>query len=165
MLALEMHTKAEPLWNPPNESTTETDARDDLLKKLAAARREVEYLQRTLEKLGAGIDTAIEDTERLELMRPKVATIQLTVCRYYGISKDELLAQRRTAAVVRVRQVAMYLCRELTLRSLPDIGRRFGNMDHTTVLHGSRKVAKQLPLNASLAYEVAELTNILGGCQ
>ena len=56
----------------------------------------------------------------------------------------DLISARRTANVVRPRQVAMYLARVLTLRSLPDIGRRFGNRDHTTILHAVRKIQAQV---------------------
>ena len=141
------------------------DPREELLKKLAAARRDIEYLQRTWKALGVRVDTAIEDTERNEHVRPTVDTIQRKVCQYYGISKEDLLAQRRTSFTVRIRHIAMYLCKDLTLRSLPDLGRRFGNMDHTSVLHGVRKITRELPKDAGLAFEIAELTNIIGGQQ
>ena len=62
------------------------------------------------------------------------------VARQYNVSRSDLLSSRRTANVVRPRQVAMYLAKTLTLRSLPEIGRRFGGRDHTTVLHAVRKI-------------------------
>jgi hypothetical protein len=59
---------------------------------------------------------------------------------YYNVTSADIRSHRRTANVVFPRQVAMYLCRMLTLRSLPDIGRRIGGRDHTTVLHGVNKI-------------------------
>jgi hypothetical protein len=70
----------------------------------------------------------------------KVREIQMLVCDRYGLTLTELLAERRFRPLVRTRQVAMYLCKVLTGRSLPEIGRRFGGKDHTTVLHAARKV-------------------------
>jgi hypothetical protein len=69
----------------------------------------------------------------------RVDDIQQIVARYYDMPKADLLSRRRQRAISGPRQIAMYLCRELTARSLPDIGRRFGK-DHTTVLHAIRAV-------------------------
>lgn len=69
-----------------------------------------------------------------------VRLIQRLVCETYKIGLDELLGTDRHARVVRPRQVAMYLTRVLTSCSMPDIGRRFGGRDHTTVLHAARKI-------------------------
>lgn len=74
--------------------------------------------------------------------RLTVDEIQKTVADYHGIKVTELLSRRRTHDIVRPRQQAMYLCKVLTRRSLPDIGRRFGNMDHTTVLHAYRRIER-----------------------
>jgi len=75
-----------------------------------------------------------------ELKRVRIEDIQRIVARQYNVSRADLLSSRRTANVVRPRQVAMYLAKVLTLRSLPEIGRRFGGRDHTTVLHAVRKI-------------------------
>ena len=64
------------------------------------------------------------------------------------------LSSRRTANVVRPRQIAMYLAKTLTLRSLPEIGRRFGGRDHTTVLHAVRKIESLIGQDTSLAAEI-----------
>lgn len=71
---------------------------------------------------------------------PSIEKIQRAVCRETRISKLDLLSRRRTAAVVMPRQIAMALAKLLTGRSLPEIGRHFGGMDHTTVLHAVRKM-------------------------
>ena len=64
----------------------------------------------------------------------------MIVARHYNVSKADLLSSRRTRTIVRPRQIAMYLAKVLTPRSLPEIGRRFGGRDHTTVLHAVRKI-------------------------
>jgi chromosomal replication initiator protein len=73
------------------------------------------------------------------------------------VSRADLLSSRRTANVVRPRQVAMYLAKTLTLRSLPEIGRRFGGRDHTTVLHAVRKIEGLVGNDAMLADEIEVL--------
>jgi len=71
---------------------------------------------------------------------PKVAEIQKVVAAYYGIPVIEMTSERRARSVARPRQVAMWLAKQITTRSLPDIGRRFGGRDHTTVLHAVRRI-------------------------
>jgi len=71
----------------------------------------------------------------------RIEDVQRTVARQYGVSRAQLISSRRTANLIRPRQVAMYLAKILTGRSLPDIGMRFGGKDHTTVLHAVRKIA------------------------
>ena len=66
--------------------------------------------------------------------------IQKTVADYYKVRVADLLSKRRSRSVARPRQAAMWLAKQLTTRSLPDIGRRFGGRDHTTVLHAVRKI-------------------------
>jgi chromosomal replication initiator protein len=71
------------------------------------------------------------------------------------------LSSRRTANVVRPRQIAMYLAKVLTLRSLPEIGRRFGGRDHTTVLHAVRKIEGLVNGDRGLADEIEVLKRML----
>ena len=71
-----------------------------------------------------------------------------------NVSRADLLSSRRTANVVRPRQVAMYLAKTLTLRSLPEIGRRFGGRDHSTVLHAVRKIENLVSNDVALAEEI-----------
>ena len=75
-----------------------------------------------------------------EPKRVRIEDIQRIVARHYNVSKTELLSNRRTRTIVKPRQVAMYLSKVMTPRSLPEIGRRFGGRDHTTVLHAVRKI-------------------------
>ena len=89
-----------------------------------------------------------------EPKRVKIEDIQRIVARQYNVSRADLLSSRRTANVVRPRQIAMYLAKTLTLRSLPEIGRRFGGRDHTTVLHAVRKIENLVGNDNVLAEEV-----------
>lgn len=75
-----------------------------------------------------------------ESANPTMRDIQNAVCTHYKISRNELNSVRRNARLVRPRQVAFFLCRELTTRSFPEIGRMFGGRDHTTVLYAVRKI-------------------------
>ena len=78
----------------------------------------------------------------------RVSEIQEVVCEAFGIDRVQLCAARRTAPLVRARQVGMYLAKTMTGRSLPEIGRRFGGRDHTTVLHAVRKIEAKLEFRA-----------------
>jgi chromosomal replication initiator protein len=93
----------------------------------------------------------------MELKRVRIEEIQRIVARHYNVSRSDLLSSRRTANVVRPRQIAMYLAKTLTLRSLPEIGRRFGGRDHTTVLHAVRKIETLIGSDISLAAEIESL--------
>ena len=86
-------------------------------------------------------EIAIRDLIRAhEPKRVKIEDIQKLVASHYSVSRADILSSRRTAVVVKPRQVAMFLAKTLTMRSLPEIGRRFGGRDHTTVLHAVRKI-------------------------
>jgi hypothetical protein len=88
---------------------------------------------------------------------PKVRFIVEHVAAFYGLSLVEFEAKRQEQRIVRPRQIAMYLARQLTPRSLPEIGMCVGR-DHTTVIHGARKIEAETHHNAPLAADVAELT-------
>ena len=95
---------------------------------------------------GQPITMEMAEREMRDLIRPQeprrvmIEDIQRVVARQYDVSRSDMLSARRTANVVRPRQIAMYLAKTLTLRSLPEIGRKFGGRDHTTVLHAVRKI-------------------------
>jgi chromosomal replication initiator protein len=97
----------------------------------------------------------------VELKRVRIEEIQRIVARHYNVSRSDLLSSRRTANVVRPRQIAMYLAKTLTLRSLPEIGRRFGGRDHTTVLHAVRKIEALIGTDTALAAEIETLKSQL----
>ncbi|WP_449409894.1 chromosomal replication initiator protein DnaA [Methylobacterium komagatae] len=107
-------------------------------------------------------ETAIRDlVKNREPKRIKIEDIQKLVASRYNVSRSDILSERRTAAVVKPRQIAMYLSKVLTLRSLPEIGRRFGGRDHTTVLHAVRKIEKQIGEDTVLGDEVELLKRML----
>ncbi len=95
--------------------------------------------------------------------RITVDEIQKTVAEHFNMKQADLLSERRTRAIARPRQIAMYLCKQHTTRSYPDIGRRFGGRDHTTVLHGVRKIEELLPQDDQIARDVEALTRKLRG--
>ncbi len=109
---------------------------------------------------GHAVTLEMAEREVRDLIRPqepkrvKIEDIQRVVARQYNVSRSDLLSSRRTANVVRPRQVAMYLAKTLTLRSLPEIGRRFGGRDHTTVLHAVRKIEGLVGNDMTLAEEI-----------
>ena len=107
-------------------------------------------------------ETAIRDlVKNREPKRIKIEDIQKLVASRYNVSRSDILSERRTAAVVKPRQIAMYLSKVLTLRSLPEIGRRFGGRDHTTVLHAVRKIDKLIGEDNVLNDEVELLKRML----
>jgi chromosomal replication initiator protein len=112
---------------------------------------------------GHPVTLEMAEREIRDLIRPqepkrvKIEDIQRVVARQYNVSRSDLLSSRRTANVVRPRQVAMYLAKTLTLRSLPEIGRRFGGRDHTTVLHAVRKIEGLVGNDMALAEEIEAL--------
>jgi chromosomal replication initiator protein len=109
---------------------------------------------------GHAVTLEMAEREVRDLIRPqepkrvKIEDIQRVVARQYNVSRSDLLSSRRTANVVRPRQVAMYLAKTLTMRSLPEIGRRFGGRDHTTVLHAVRKIEGLVGNDLALAEEI-----------
>ncbi|MEQ7127550.1 chromosomal replication initiator protein DnaA [Actinopolymorpha sp. B11F2] len=78
---------------------------------------------------------------------------------YFGLSLDDLCGSSRSRVLVTARQIAMYLCRELTDLSLPKIGQQFGGRDHTTVMHADRKIRQLMAERRSVYNQVTELTN------
>ena len=107
-------------------------------------------------------EIAIRDLIRArEPKRVKIEDIQKLVASHYSVTRADILSSRRTATVVKPRQVAMYLSKALTLRSLPEIGRRFGGRDHTTVLHAVRKIEGLTTSNSALREELELLKRML----
>jgi chromosomal replication initiator protein len=88
-----------------------------------------------------------------------VEQIMDAVSEYFGVSVDDLRGQSRSRVLVQARQIAMYLCRELTDLSLPRIGHAFGGRDHTTVMHADRKIRQLMSERRTLFNQIAELTN------
>ena len=78
---------------------------------------------------------------------------------YFGITIDDLCSANRSRTMVSARHIAMYLCRELTDMSLPNIGKQFGGRDHTTVMHAERKIRELMGERRAIYNQVTELTN------
>ncbi|MGI9401099.1 MAG: chromosomal replication initiator protein DnaA [Rhizobiaceae bacterium] len=93
--------------------------------------------------------------------RVRIEDIQKVVARQFNVSKTDLLSNRRTRIIVRPRQIAMYLAKTMTPRSLPEIGRRFGGRDHTTVLHAVRKIEGLAAQDQKLAHEIELLKRLI----
>jgi chromosomal replication initiator protein len=107
-------------------------------------------------------ETAIRDLVRArEPRKVKIEDIQKLVATHFNVSRADILSSRRSASVVKPRQIAMYLAKVLTLRSLPEIGRRFGGRDHTTVLHAVRKIEGAVGADSGLREDVELLKRML----
>lgn len=87
------------------------------------------------------------------------ATIMAQTGSYFGLTSEDLCGTSRSRVLVTARQIAMYLCRELTDLSLPKIGQQFGGRDHTTVMHADRKIRSLMAERRSIYNQVTELTN------
>jgi chromosomal replication initiator protein len=96
-----------------------------------------------------------------DVRRVRIEDIQKVVARQFNVSKNDLLSNRRTRVIVRPRQIAMYLSKIMTPRSLPEIGRRFGGRDHTTVLHAVRKIEELAGKDQQLAHEIELLKRLI----
>jgi chromosomal replication initiator protein len=97
----------------------------------------------------------IPDSRQSEITAP---TIMAVTAEFYGVSIDDLTGPGKTKALALARQIAMYLCRELTDLSLPRIGQTFGNRDHTTVMHADKKIRKEMAERRRTYEQVQELT-------
>ena len=91
-----------------------------------------------------------------------VEVIQKVVADYYKVKVSDLYGKRRLASFVLPRQVAMYLTKEMTQKSLPDIGEAFGGRDHTTVLHAVRKITQEKIDNPQLNHQLHVIQQTLG---
>lgn len=125
------------------------NARDHLAARINATPRDLEgafnqvvarseFLGRALTL--ESVQEALEHTRYSGARRPTVDKIQRATAKEFGITLDEMMSKRRARAIARPRQIAMYLSKMLTTRSLPDIGRRFGGRDHTTVIHAVKRI-------------------------
>jgi len=106
---------------------------------------------------------ALKDLLSVQNRQISVENIQKTVAEFYGIKVADMYSKRRPANIARPRQIAMYLAKELTQKSLPEIGELFGGRDHTTVLHAVRKLAKERTSNPECNHELHVLEQTLKG--
>jgi chromosomal replication initiator protein len=128
-----------------------------------AVNRLVAANQLTQEPITVGLaEKTLADLVRSrEARRVRIEDILRIVSRHYKVPRNDLLSSRRSRDVVRPRQIAMYLAKALTSRSLPEIGRRFGGRDHTTVLHSVRKVEQMMKDDGDLCQEIELLKRML----
>ena len=103
----------------------------------------------------------LHDLLRSHERRVTIDEIQRRVAEHFNIRLGEMTSDRRARAVARPRQVAMYLAKQLTTRSLPEIGRKFGGRDHTTVMHAVRKIEELKGTDPALAEDVELLRRML----
>lgn len=143
-----------------------------LAAKIPASGRELEGALNRLvahaDLVGRSItkDTAAEllsDLLRASERRITVEDIQKRVAEHYGIRTADILSPRRARPVARPRQIAMYLSKALTQLSLPDIGRKFGGRDHTTIIHGVRRIEGLMNEDAALRDDVHLLRRMIAG--
>ncbi len=92
-----------------------------------------------------------------------IEEIQRKVAEHYNVRLSDLIGPKRLRTIARPRQVAMYLAKQLTSRSLPEIGRRFGGRDHTTIMHGVRKIEELMATDSQLADDLQLLRRLLQG--
>jgi len=145
-------------------------ARDHLAARINATPRDLEgafnQVVARSEFLGKpltleSVQEALNHSRYNNGMRPTVDKIQKAAAKQFGITMDDMLSKRRARAIARPRQAAMYLAKTMTTRSLPDIGRRFGGRDHTTVIHAVKRIeelrAQDPVLNANIEAVVEAL--------
>ena len=101
----------------------------------------------------------LKDLLNLTENKVDIDTIQTTVCKFYKISKNEMLSPRRSRYLVRPRQIAIYLAKMLTSKSLPEIGRSFSNRDHTTVIHSVKTIERLRKEDSELNINIDSLKN------
>ena len=134
--------------------------------------RELEGALNTLVARVSGDIARLTLDEAQAILRPHLSvserkvtvdTIQKVVAEHYALKQADLMSERRARAIARPRQVAMWLAKQITTRSLPDIGRRFGGRDHTTVLHAVRRIEALKADDPVLARDVDMLLRKLRG--
>jgi chromosomal replication initiator protein len=105
----------------------------------------------------------LKDLLRANDRRVTIEEIQKAVVEHYSIRMADMTSARRSRAVARPRQVAMYLAKQMTPRSLPEIGKKFGGRDHTTVMHAVRQIERLSSEDRSIAEDLESLKRKLQG--
>tara|TARA_B100000427_G_scaffold139442_1_gene115986 strand:- start:60 stop:674 length:615 start_codon:yes stop_codon:yes gene_type:complete len=158
-------SKAEQLNSPINEESAFFIA-----QKVRSNVRELEgALKRVVANsnfTGRPIDTALirdslKDLLAIQARQVSVDNIQRTVAEYYNIRLSDLLSKRRNRSVARPRQMSMFLAKELTNHSLPEIGDSFGGRDHSTVLHACKKIKELREYNNDIEEDYKNLLRVL----
>jgi chromosomal replication initiator protein len=105
----------------------------------------------------------LADVLRAHEKKITIDEIQRRVAEYYSVKLSDMMSARRAREVARPRQVAMYLAKKLTPRSLPEIGRRFGGRDHTTVMHAVKRIDELRAADRELEADIGTLSRMLDG--
>ena len=131
------------------------------VRELVGAINRIISFSRVYKKMPNLAETKVILKDLLNLTENKVTIdlIQTIVCKYYKISKNEMLSSRRSRYLVRPRQVAIYLTKILTSKSLPEIGREFSNRDHTTIIHSVKTIEKLKERDPEMVDNINKLKN------
>ena len=105
------------------------------------------------------IKIILKDLLNLSENKVTIDLIQSIVCKFFKISKNEMLSSRRSRYLVRPRQTAIYLTKILTSKSLPEIGREFSGRDHTTIIHSVKTIEKLKKVDNELSNNIENLKN------
>ncbi len=155
----------------PNFDVPET-VRDFLAARITASARELEgVLNNVIGRtalLGRpvtmeAVEAALRELSIVSERRVTVDVIQKAVAERFGVKVADILSKRRTKTVVKPRHVAMYLAKTMTTRSLPDIGRRFGDRDHSTVIHAVNKISDLIKAGDPVKDEIESLSEEIRG--
>tara|TARA_B110000438_G_scaffold303416_1_gene364787 strand:+ start:267 stop:1691 length:1425 start_codon:yes stop_codon:yes gene_type:complete len=131
------------------------------IRELVGATNRLVSFSRIYNKIPTISETKVILKDLLNLSENKVTIdlIQSTVCKFFKISKNEMLSSRRSRYLVRPRQAAIYLTKILTSKSLPEIGREFSNRDHTTIIHSVKTIEKLKKEDLELSNNIDNLKN------
>ncbi len=154
----------------PGSFTLEDSILDFLAKTITANIRELEGALNKIftfsNILGKKIDLEITKSVLKDLLKSSskritIEEIQNKVSNYYNINNEDLISSKRIRSFARPRQVAMYLSKKLTTRSLPEIGRKFGGRDHTTVIHAVKKIEELKNSNSKYDEDINLITQMI----
>ncbi len=131
------------------------------IRELVGAINRIVSFSRIYNKIPNLSETKVVLKDLLNLSENKVTIdlIQTLVCKFFKISKNEMLSSRRSRYLVRPRQTAIYLTKILTAKSLPEIGREFSNRDHTTIIHSVKTIEKLKENNPEMVENINKLKN------
>ncbi len=131
------------------------------IRELVGAINRIVSFSRIYNKMPNLAETKVILKDLLNLSENKVTIdlIQTLVCKFFKISKNEMLSSRRSRYLVRPRQTAIYLTKILTSKSLPEIGREFSNRDHTTIIHSVKTIEKLKENDAEMVENISKLKN------
>ena len=133
------------------------------IRELIGAINRIASFSRIYNKLPSLAETKVvlKDLLNLKENTVNIDIIQTVVCKFFKISKNEMLSSRRSRYLVRPRQTAIYLTKILTTKSLPEIGREFSNRDHTTIIHSVKTIEKLKENNPEMNNNINKLKNII----